>query len=90
MKKISTLCALVFSAVFLNAQTISFSLNSSNTEAANVNLYNAAGVKVYSSDIAIQKGINTIAQDTYINFSNGIYILEVASTTKKLAVKLTK
>jgi hypothetical protein len=70
--------------------SLSFSLNSSNTEAANVNLYNAAGVKVYSSDITIQKGINTIAVDTYINFAHGIYILEVASTTKRIAVKLTK
>jgi len=70
--------------------SLSFSLNSTNTEAAKVNLYNAAGVKVYSSDIKIQKGINTIAQDTYINLAHGMYILEVASTTKRIAVKLTK
>jgi hypothetical protein len=47
-------------------------------------------VKVYSSDIKIQKGINTIAQDTYINLAHGMYILEVASTTKRIAVKLNK
>ncbi len=70
--------------------SLSFSLNSTNTEAAKVNLYNAAGVKVYSSDINIQKGINTIAQDTYKNLAHGMYILEVASTTKRIAVKLNK
>jgi hypothetical protein len=70
--------------------SLSFSLNSSNTELAKVNLYNAAGIKVYSFDVTIQKGINTIAEDTHKNLAHGIYILEVAFTTKKLAVKLTK
>jgi hypothetical protein len=70
--------------------SLSFSLNSTNIEAAQINLYNAAGVKVYSSDITIQKGINTITQDTNKNLAHGIYVLEVASTTKRIAAKLTK
>ena len=70
--------------------SLSFSMNSSNSELGKVNLYNAAGIKVYSFDVTIQKGINTIAKDTNKNLAHGIYILEVASTTKRIAVKLTK
>ncbi|MFN2438584.1 MAG: hypothetical protein ABR503_05255 [Chitinophagaceae bacterium] len=72
-----------------NTQSIAFSFNASITEPAVVNLYNAAGIKMYSLNITTKKGANTVIENVR-NLSHGIYILEVASTTQRLSVKLNK
>ncbi len=64
--------------------------NASASSPAKVNLYNMAGVKVYSFNIAIQKGTNTIVEPVDNRIAKGTYILEVSSTTQRRPVKVTK
>ncbi len=67
---------------------LAFSFNATESAPAKVNLYNMAGVKVYSFNIAIQKGTNTIVEPVDNKIAKGTYILEVSSTTQRRPVKV--
>ena len=69
---------------------LAFSFNAETNSVGKVNLYNMAGVKVYSFTINIQKGTNTIVEPVENNLAKGTYILEVASATKRTPVKVIK
>jgi hypothetical protein len=69
---------------------LAFSFTASASSPAKVNLFNMAGVKVYSFGITIQKGTNTIVEPVDNRIANGTYILEVSSTTQRRPVKVTK
>jgi hypothetical protein len=69
---------------------LAFSFTASASSPAKVNLYNMAGVKVYSFTITIQKGTNKIVEPVDNRIAKGTYILEVSSTTQRRPVKVTK
>lgn len=61
--------------------TLSFSFSSSMDEKAKVSIYNLAGVKVYSQNVAVKKGTNSFSFDMDTRIGKGNYIVTVESAT---------
>lgn len=70
--------------------TLAFTYTSSANTTSNVVIYNTAGVKVFSTKINSQKGINTVSLSLDSRIVSGTYILEVSNTNERSATKLIK
>ena len=63
------------------SSSLLFTYQSAQTEVGTVNIYNTAGVKLYSSLRTVQKGTNTFLINLDKNFANGVYLLELVSNS---------
>ena len=70
--------------------SLAFTYDAAAPSVAIVNVYNTAGLKVYSFNAKMQKGANTIIQAIDNKLTNGNYILEVATATERKTIKITK
>lgn len=70
--------------------SLGFTYNAASAGLAAITVYNPAGLKVFSFNAAMQKGSNTIIQAVDNKLATGNYILEVATTTERKTIKITK
>jgi hypothetical protein len=70
--------------------TLTFTYSAATATQSNVTIYNASGVKVYSSRISSQKGTNSVSLNLDSHMAAGTYILEVANGTDRMVTKLLK
>ncbi|HEY1112846.1 MAG TPA: T9SS type A sorting domain-containing protein, partial [Chitinophagaceae bacterium] len=63
--------------------TLVFTYQSLQTGQSEVNVYNAVGVKVFSTRKTAQKGSNTYSINLDRKFTSGTYILEVVNNTER-------
>ena len=70
--------------------TLTFTYSAATATQSNVTIYNASGVKVYSSRISSQKGTNSESLNLDSHMAAGTYILEVANGTDRMVTKLLK
>jgi len=69
---------------------LQFSVQSAVTEVSTVTVYNLTGVKVYSTSVRVQKGLNSFSLPVTNHLSAGTYVMEVASSTGKAVTKMLK
>lgn len=70
--------------------TVTFTYTASTATQSNVAIYNASGVKVYSSRLSSQKGINAVSLPLDSHMAAGTYILEVTNGAERMVTKLLK
>jgi hypothetical protein len=70
--------------------TLNFTYTSSANVASSVVIYNTAGMKVFSTKINSQKGLNTVSLSMDTRIVPGTYILEVVSSVERNVAKLIK
>lgn len=70
--------------------SLTFNYTTQTAGESEVAIYNAAGVKVYSTKANFQKGNNTLSLDASNKLMPGTYLLEVANKNERSIVKLMK
>jgi hypothetical protein len=70
--------------------TLTFSYNATAAAQGQVSIYNTLGVKVYSSRIATQKGMNAVSLNLDSQMASGTYILEVVNGTERAVTRMIK
>lgn len=70
--------------------SLNFSFTSAGEEANELNIYNLAGIKVYSQKLTARKGTNSFSLNLDGKLVRGNYILTVNSTTAQRSIQLIK
>lgn len=70
--------------------TLTFNFTSSSSGANEVNIYNVNGVKVFSTQIALQKGNNQVSLALNPNIANGLYFLEMINSKERITAEFLK
>jgi hypothetical protein len=70
--------------------TLTFTYTAASATQSNVAIYSASGVKVYSSRLSSQKGINAVSLSLDSHMVAGTYILEVTNGAERMVTKLLK
>lgn len=70
--------------------TIKFDYTAALSGTSAVTIYNLAGVRIFTTQVMMNKGRNTLAMDLDSRVTPGSYILEVVSGTDRSVAKLVK
>lgn len=70
--------------------TLAINYTVSSAGLSEINLYNAAGIKVFATKQQSQKGINATSFNLESNITPGTYVLEVINGTERNIAKLVK
>lgn len=70
--------------------TLTFTYSANTTSQGQVSIYNTVGVKVYSSRLQSQKGINAVSLNLDSHMASGAYILEVVNGTERAVTRMIK
>jgi hypothetical protein len=70
--------------------TLQFSYSSQSNQVSTVNIYNITGIKLFSTQIKVQKGVNSFQLALNSKISSGSYLLEVESDSERAISKFIK
>jgi hypothetical protein len=70
--------------------TLVFTYQAQQTLPSTINIYNAVGVKLLTTQKTAQKGFNTYAINLDMKFTSGTYILEVVNSTERSVERFIK
>jgi hypothetical protein len=70
--------------------TLNFAYSATSANASTINIYSATGAKVFSTQMTMQKGMNTVSMNLDNRLVAGTYVLEVVNSNERSVTKLIK
>jgi len=70
--------------------TLAFNYTITANSVNEINIYNTCGAKVFTTNIAAQKGANSVSLSLSQNIPNGIYLLEMVNNKERITAKVIK